>query len=124
MKQLRLIFAALVCMFSFSAMAQDMPAVRLANLEGPTATVEQILKHPKFNVLDPISVVTEFSISVAIKGGEYVGPFVIKGDKLDENAISLIKKLDKGGQVMIESIHVQSGNNIWTAKPFFLKIPG
>ncbi len=129
MKRIKLLIAAMVCLLSLSLSAQvrkveEVPLARLSNIEGPNVIVQNILANPRFNAMDPVSSVSEFTISFNVKGGEYLGPYTIKGDRLTAHEIGIIRGLPVGSRIFVEHVQLQRGVNELSAKPILLKVAG
>jgi|GEM_PF-5677242 len=124
--KLSLVFAFVL--FSLGAGAQQSsaskgPAVRLGNIEGTKTTIAAILATPQLTCTDNNCQVTEFQISFLPQGGEFWGPYTVKGsNKIPEAQLALLGKW-KGTpvRVFIEGVKQSCGGKTLLSNPVILK---
>jgi hypothetical protein len=83
---------------------------QLANTIGKTITKESIMAEPVLLSSPTPSAVSSFSIYFQPAGKENpIKRYAIKGNKLSEETISIIKGLHRGDRIVIEDVKVSSG---------------
>ena len=87
-------------------------------------TYGQLIKEPSLVCDEKHDVVTEFRISFLPKGGEYLGPFTVQGNKLSDNIIERINKLRSEHpalvRVFIEDLMVKKSTSTVKAQSIIL----
>jgi len=95
----------------FGNVVANQPLENGNGMGGATGTREDILADPHITVIGRNITVSEFTVSYKLKGGEYTGPFVVKGDKLTPAIIKRFKDMENpDGMVYVESIKALDEN--------------
>jgi hypothetical protein len=137
MKKLPLYLALLSLSFSYNSMAQDkpkekapenVPQVYLGGIRPPSkdgkigmivTTRAELQVSNKLVVEQKGCKVKSFSVSLLPNGGDFTGPFKVKGAELPDNIKTLI--MEKPGKLFLENIVVSCGKDSMHAKPILLK---
>ena len=92
---------------------------------GGNITYDQVLKNPTIGCVDKDSRIAGFTISFLPKGGEYLGPFKIVGDKLTDKMKSELEKMRSehphSTNIFIEDILVRKYDVIYKATSLIYK---
>jgi hypothetical protein len=97
------LFVSTIPSFAQTGPEPDVPHIRLGNLtpsesdghridDRSATTRAQILSNNTLQAQEPGYHITGFTFSIMPQGGEFVGPFQIKGDKLTPDNLALINK--------------------------------
>ena len=103
------------------------PKITLGNITGVTVPYDSLLTNTRLTSSDPINfMIKEYDLAYIIKDDigfeNYYGPYFIKGSKIPDEQLQLLKR-NKGRvlKVYIEGIHVITSDNITRLlNPIFL----
>ncbi len=99
--------------------------VKLAGSDSVKVPLKTILANPKITTTHPGCEIASYVISFMPEGGEYFGPFSVKGSAIPENNVNFLREFtNMTVKIFIDEIHLNcNGKDSLVQPAFFKSIP-
>jgi hypothetical protein len=124
---LAILFFSLVTIQTYAQKASKKShyRVKLADCDSPRVPLKTILANPKFTTNYPGCEIVSYSISFAPDGGNYFGPFGVKGSDIPENNVNFLREFTTTKvKIFIDEVHLKcNGKDSLISPYYFISIP-
>jgi len=96
--------------------------VKLADYDSAKVPLKIILANPKLTTTYPDCDIASYSISFEPDGGEYFGPFKVKGSAIPENQVNYLREFtNMNVRIFIDELHLNFNGKDSLVNPWMFK---